>query len=494
MPISRRNSPLSKGISSPARATRPSSVGRTPRRKRFAIQLGIPGGFGLLLKDDPSATVVGLDRFRPEDSPPPGRSVHDLSADGRRGHVSDCALGDRRLLPLARDALRKTVAALVVRGHHRPGAGGESRRVGGRRSRPAALGRLSALQWTGGSPGEGDLVTGPDGFVQYDPAAGLRTENAVSRAVTGQQVLSSIIGFGLVYALLLVIWFRVLHHKIQEGPDLPEAGQSANGRAEGFLRCRHRAADEGRHHDSRTRSTGRLRRPEEARRWTDLLPAAAAAGPFGENPLTREFLVIVWFLLLGVLLAGYAILDGFDLGVGILHLFVPKDETERRLAINAIGPLWDGNEVWLVTFGGAMFAMFPYAYATLFSGFYTASCFCLVMLIFRAASIEMRGKMTTLVGRRAWDYAFFAASLGAAFLFGVAAGNVVLGVPLDQRGTMTSGILDQLNPYALLTGATTVSVFAMHGGIYLHLKTEGEFQARLERVVWTCFGLFLTSS
>ena len=225
---------------------------------------------------------------------------------------------------------------------------------------------------------------------------------------------------------------------------------------------------------------------------TILFAAAGAAGPFGENPLTRELLVIVWFLLLGVLLAGYAILDGFDLGVGILHPFVPKDETERRLAINAIGPLWDGNEVWLVTFGGAMFAMFPYAYATLFSGFYTGFMFLLVMLIFRAASIEMRGKMTTHLGRRAWDHAFFAASLGATFLFGVAAGNVVLGVPLDERGTMTAGILDQLSPYALLTGATTVSVFAMHGGIYLHLKTEGEFQARLERVIWTCFGLFLT--
>ncbi|MGC8638792.1 MAG: cytochrome d ubiquinol oxidase subunit II [Isosphaeraceae bacterium] len=225
---------------------------------------------------------------------------------------------------------------------------------------------------------------------------------------------------------------------------------------------------------------------------TDLLTFAAAAGSPGEIPITHDFLVVIWFLLLGVLLAGYAILDGFDLGVGILHAFVPKDETERRLAINAIGPLWDGNEVWLVTFGGAMFAMFPYAYATLFSGFYTGFMLLLVMLIFRAASIEMRGKMASSAGRRAWDYAFFAASVGAAFLFGVAAGNVVLGVPLDERGTMTSGILDHLNPYALLTGATTVSVFAMHGGLYLHMKIEGEFQDRLERVIWTCFGIFLT--
>jgi len=223
-----------------------------------------------------------------------------------------------------------------------------------------------------------------------------------------------------------------------------------------------------------------------------LLDAAQVAGPLGKDPAIRDLLVTVWFLLLGVLLSGYTMLDGFDLGVGILHPFVPKDETERRLAINAIGPLWDGNEVWLVTFGGAMFAMFPYAYATLFSGFYTAFMLLLVMLIFRAASIELRGKMTTTAGRRAWDHAFFAASLGASLLFGIAAGNVVLGVSLDQQGTMTAGVLDQLHPYALLTGATAVSVFAMHGATYLHLKTEGELQARLKRVIWTCFGLFLT--
>jgi cytochrome d ubiquinol oxidase subunit II len=225
---------------------------------------------------------------------------------------------------------------------------------------------------------------------------------------------------------------------------------------------------------------------------TALFAAVPPAGPFAADPATRGLLVTVWFLLLGVLLAGYAILDGFDLGVGILHPFVPKDETERRIAINAIGPLWDGNEVWLVTFGGAMFAMFPYAYATLFSGFYTAFMLLLVMLIFRAASIEMRGKMTTSAGRRVWDYAFFAASLGATLLFGMAAGNVVLGVSLDGRGTMTAGVLDQLHPYAVLTGATAVSVFAMHGAIYLHLKTEGELHARLVRVIWTCFGVFLS--
>lgn len=225
---------------------------------------------------------------------------------------------------------------------------------------------------------------------------------------------------------------------------------------------------------------------------TALFAAAADAGPFAEDPATRGVLVTAWFLILGVLLAGYAVLDGFDLGVGILHPFVPKDETERRVAINAIGPLWDGNEVWLVTFGGAMFAMFPYAYATVFSGFYTAFMLLLVTLVFRAASIELRGKMHTPGGRRAWDYAFAAASAGATFLFGVAAGNAVWGIPLDDRGTVTAGVLDQLHPYALLTGATAVAVFALHGALFLQLRTEGPFRERLRATAWTCFGLFLT--
>jgi cytochrome d ubiquinol oxidase subunit II len=223
-----------------------------------------------------------------------------------------------------------------------------------------------------------------------------------------------------------------------------------------------------------------------------LFAQAGDPGPFAEDPEVRATLVTTWFLILGVLLAGYAVLDGFDLGVGILHPFVPGDETERRLAINAIGPLWDGNEVWLVTFGGAMLAMFPYAYAAVFSGFYTAFILLLVMLIFRAASIELRGKMATPFGRRAWDRGFFAGSLGAAFLFGVAAGNVMRGLPLDERGTVTGGVLDQLHPYALLTGATAVAVFALHGAVYLSLKTDGEFRDRLLGAAWTAFGVFLT--
>ncbi len=220
--------------------------------------------------------------------------------------------------------------------------------------------------------------------------------------------------------------------------------------------------------------------------------ASSGIGPGADDPALRSMLVTVWFLLLGVLLAGYAILDGFDLGVGILHPFVPRDETERRLAINSIGPMWDGNEVWLVTFGGALFAMFPFAYAAVFSGFYTAFMFLLVMLIFRAVSIELRGKMHSPRGRRVWDYAFFTGSFGATFLFGVAAGNAMSGVALDATGTIRGGILEQIHPYALLTGVTAVAVFAMHGAIYLHLKTEGPLHERLREVMWTTFGIFLT--
>src|SRR5215813_13943525 len=134
----------------------------------------------------------------------------------------------------------------------------------------------------------------------------------------------------------------------------------------------------------------------------------------------------LWFILLGALLAGYAVLDGFDLGVGMLHLFARSDR-DRRLFINANGPIWDGNEVWLITFGGALFAAFPIAYATIFSGFYSAFMALLFALILRAVSIEFRSKMTSIRWRRIWDVAFFASSLLASFLFGVAVGNGMIG-------------------------------------------------------------------
>jgi cytochrome d ubiquinol oxidase subunit II len=200
---------------------------------------------------------------------------------------------------------------------------------------------------------------------------------------------------------------------------------------------------------------------------------------------------VVWFLLLGVLLAGYAVLDGFDLGVGILHL-LGRTDLDRRHIINAIGPIWDGNEVWLITFGGALFAAFPIAYATVFSGFYTPFMALLFALIFRAVSIEFRSKMSSEHWRHAWDFGFFGSSLLASFLFGVAVGNSMIGVPLNERGVFTGSILDLLSPYALMAGLTVVTMFGMHGAIYLFLKIpKGELHERVRNWIWHMWGLFL---
>ena len=187
----------------------------------------------------------------------------------------------------------------------------------------------------------------------------------------------------------------------------------------------------------------------------------------------------VWFALVGVLFTGYIILDGFDLGVGALHLVVARSDEERRVLLNAIGPVWDGNEVWLVTGGGALFAAFPNVYATVFSGFYMAFMLLLCALIFRAVAIEFRSKHPSHRWRSFWDRSFAIGSLGSALIIGIAMGNVAWGVPIDAQGEFAGSFLGLLNPYALLMGVTTVALFAMHGAIYLVLKTEGELQARL---------------
>lgn len=207
--------------------------------------------------------------------------------------------------------------------------------------------------------------------------------------------------------------------------------------------------------------------------------------------MSHETLCVIWFLLEGVLLAGYALLDGFDLGVGILHPFAPRTDEERRIAMNAIGPLWDGNEVWLVTFGGALFAAFPNAYATVFSGFYTAFMLLLLALISRAVSLEFRSKVTSDKWRRFWDLGFFMGSALAALLFGVAVGNAMLGIGLDGDGNFHGTVLDQLRPYPILVGLMTLSLFAMHGGMFLYLKSEGDFQLRLRDWMWRSWGVFL---
>lgn len=199
-----------------------------------------------------------------------------------------------------------------------------------------------------------------------------------------------------------------------------------------------------------------------------------------------------WFLLLGVLLAGYAVLDGFDLGVGILHPLVRGDQ-ERRITLNSIGPLWDGNEVWLVTFGGALFAAFPEAYATVFSGFYLPFMALLAALIGRAISIEFRSKVSSKLWRGYWDFSFFLSSVVAVALFGLAAGNMIEGIPVGPDREYAGGVFDLIGIYPLMVAALAVVATAMHGAFYLHLKTEGALQQRVAAWRWPAFGLFLVA-
>ncbi|MCB9592521.1 MAG: cytochrome d ubiquinol oxidase subunit II [Sandaracinaceae bacterium] len=198
----------------------------------------------------------------------------------------------------------------------------------------------------------------------------------------------------------------------------------------------------------------------------------------------------LWFVILGFLLTGYAILDGFDLGVGILHLFVKGDQ-DRRLTLNSIGPLWDGNEVWLVTFGGALFAAFPEAYATAMSALYFPVIVLLFSLIGRAISIEFRSKRPSAAWRGWWDFSFFLSSATVVFVFGVAAGNMMYGIPLDAGFEHTGSLLGLLDPYSIAVGFFAISVCAMHGSIFLYLKTEGALQAQVHRWMWRTFFAFL---
>ncbi|MCP4582359.1 MAG: cytochrome d ubiquinol oxidase subunit II [candidate division Zixibacteria bacterium] len=181
----------------------------------------------------------------------------------------------------------------------------------------------------------------------------------------------------------------------------------------------------------------------------------------------------IWFILIGVLIAGYAILDGFDFGVGVLHLFA-RSNHERRIYMNAIGPVWDGNEVWLLTGGGALFAAFPIVYATVFSGFYLALMLLLTALIFRAVSLEFRSKIDSQSWQKFWDWSFGLGSLLSSILFGVAVGNILRGIPIDENGAFTGSFGGLLNSYSVIIGVLSLVMFAMHGAIYLTLKTEGE--------------------
>jgi cytochrome d ubiquinol oxidase subunit II len=199
----------------------------------------------------------------------------------------------------------------------------------------------------------------------------------------------------------------------------------------------------------------------------------------------------LWFVLFILIIAGYLVLDGFDLGVGILHPFVARTDGERRVVLNAIGPIWDGNEVWLVVGGGVLFAAFPIVYAALMSGFYGAIMLVLFCLILRTVAIEFRSKMGSAGWRAVWDYVFFGASLGLIVLLGVALGNIARGVPVNQQGEVeVTSILDLLNPFALLVGLASIAMVTVHGALYLNLKTEGMLQERVQRLVPVSMAIF----
>ncbi|ABP54786.1 cytochrome d ubiquinol oxidase subunit II [Salinispora tropica] len=189
-------------------------------------------------------------------------------------------------------------------------------------------------------------------------------------------------------------------------------------------------------------------------------------------------LTTIWFLLVAVLFTGYFILEGFDFGVGMLLPVLGRDDRERRVLINTIGPVWDGNEVWLITAGGAMFAAFPEWYATLFSGFYLPLLLILLALIARGVAFEYRNKRPEASWKRRWDHAIFFGSLLPAVLWGVAFANILRGVPLTADHEYAGGLLNLLNPYALLGGVTTAALFLTHGAVFIALKTVGDVRHR----------------
>jgi cytochrome bd ubiquinol oxidase subunit II len=191
----------------------------------------------------------------------------------------------------------------------------------------------------------------------------------------------------------------------------------------------------------------------------------------------------IWFLLIAVLWTGYLVLEGFDFGVGMLLPAVAKDAVDRQVTLRTIGPVWDGNEVWLLVAGGATFAAFPVWYASLFSGFYLALLVILVALIVRGIALEYRNKVDDASWHACWDLAIVIGSAVPALLWGVALANIVRGVPLDANHDFTGSFFTLLNPYALLGGLTTLVLFALHGAIFLALKTHGPVRDRARALI-----------
>jgi len=208
--------------------------------------------------------------------------------------------------------------------------------------------------------------------------------------------------------------------------------------------------------------------------------------------MSLEFLQVFWYLIMGIVLVFYTILDGFDLGVGTLHLFA-KGDTNRRIFLNAIGPVWDGNEVWLVVLIGGAFAGFPPLYATMLSGFYTLMMMFIFALMFRAAAIEFRSKMESKAWRTTWDTVFSLMSAYLAFSFGVVLGNLVQGIPIDKNGDFSGSIADFFTPYPVLVGVASLTLLSMHGCVYLLMKTEGEIHDKLRSWFKKIMYLFILS-
>ncbi len=199
-----------------------------------------------------------------------------------------------------------------------------------------------------------------------------------------------------------------------------------------------------------------------------------------------ETLKVIWWLLLGILLIGFAIMDGFDLGAAMLLPFVARSDTERRVVINTVGPVWEGNQVWLILGGGAIFAAWPALYAASFSGFYLAMMLVLVGLILRPVGFKFRSKMPGARWRSSWDWALWVGGAVPSLVFGVAMGNLLVGVPFsfdaELRASYGFNLFDLLNPFAILCGLVSVAMLATHGAVYLSIKTEGAVAQRARTV------------
>jgi cytochrome d ubiquinol oxidase subunit II len=213
-------------------------------------------------------------------------------------------------------------------------------------------------------------------------------------------------------------------------------------------------------------------------------------------PIDYGTLRIIWWALLGILLIGFAVMDGFDLGVAMLHPFVPKNDTQRRVLLNTVGPVWEGNQVWFILGGGAIFAAWPALYAASFSGFYLAMFLVLIGFILRPVALTFRSKIEARGWRKSWDWAFFISGFAPSLLFGVAFGNLFLGTPFhfDQnlRLIYEGNLFGLLRPFALLCGLASVAMLTMQGATYLAMKSEGEVSARAANFgIWAAVALIL---